>query len=76
MFHCRNVSWLIFWAAQVQNFLDIALAERKSMVQPEGVPDDAQREGGGGRVCGQARKISLMRLTCQNPVPRASAIRS
>ena len=33
-----------------KQFLDIALAERKAVVQPEGVLDDAQREGGVGRA--------------------------
>lgn len=53
-------------AAHVHQFLDIALAERKVVIQPQGVTDDAQREGGDGGAYGQSRTISVLRLSCQN----------
>ncbi|MBB5366440.1 hypothetical protein HNQ08_005569 [Deinococcus humi] len=47
-------------AALLEQFLNITLAQRKAVIQPKSVLNDAQREGGGGRACDQSRTLSRL----------------
>ena len=54
-------------AALVQQFLNIALAQREPVVEPKGVLNDAQwKTVAVGRAVSH-RGFSLLRLSCQNP---------
>ena len=61
----RSRRWLTCWAALVEEFLHVTLAEGEAVIQPKRLPDDAQGEGGdrSGFRSGSENGLSEMHQT-------------